>query len=318
MRADYVDRFRRDWTGGLKRMLARGRLVSAGGVSLPDDRHVRRPRHDRHRRVPAHARHLPERVVGSRAAEAGACATRIRAIKDIGYGASAPVGRQRLPAAGADLRRRDAHAARRRASSRCRSRTRSAIMLAGHGGDAVTWLSEAMRRLGHLVGRTASAPVPAVKAFLDANPIAADFGKTWAKRLPASALSGAGRCARAKRRRPDGRATFPTRAQRAPNGVADAIVLRPVAAQPVCRRVSRALRRGARQGAAARDTRDDRRARRQLLDARHGRPRVRAAQPRGRRTSTRTSTRRSARSSTRSTRRSARAGGWPRSAPITA
>jgi hypothetical protein len=34
------------------------------------------------------------------------------------------------------------------------------------------------------------APVPAVKAFLDANPIAADFGKTWQKILPPASYTG--------------------------------------------------------------------------------------------------------------------------------
>ena len=33
--------------------------------------------------------------------------------------------------------------------------------------------------------------MPAVKAFIDANPIAADFGKTWEKRLPAARYTGA-------------------------------------------------------------------------------------------------------------------------------
>ena len=32
--------------------------------------------------------------------------------------------------------------------------------------------------------------VPAVKAFIDANPITADFGKVWEKSLPAAAYTG--------------------------------------------------------------------------------------------------------------------------------
>ena len=42
-------------------------------------------------------------------------------------------------------------------------------MLAGHGGDAVTWLSEVARRLGDLVG-VHGEPVAAVKAFVDGQP----------------------------------------------------------------------------------------------------------------------------------------------------
>jgi predicted AlkP superfamily pyrophosphatase or phosphodiesterase len=57
-------------------------------------------------------------------------------------------------------------------------------MPAGHGGDAVTWLGESVD-----CWVTSSAygapPVAAVKEFLDANPMSADFGKTWTRLLPA-------------------------------------------------------------------------------------------------------------------------------------
>jgi predicted AlkP superfamily pyrophosphatase or phosphodiesterase len=62
---------------------------------------------------------------------------------------------------------------------------RSAIMLAGHGGDAVTWLNPGLE--GWVTSTAfAKAPVPEVKAFIDANPIDADFGKTWTLLLPAA------------------------------------------------------------------------------------------------------------------------------------
>ena len=55
-------------------------------------------------------------------------------------------------------------------------------MLAGHGGDAVTWLNPT------LDGWTTSSAfaetlVPEVQAFVDANPIDADYGKTWTRLL---------------------------------------------------------------------------------------------------------------------------------------
>ena len=58
-------------------------------------------------------------------------------------------------------------------------------MMAGHGGDAVTWLSPDGRPVDHVAGFAAS-PVPAVKAFIDAHPIDADYGKTWTRLLPPS------------------------------------------------------------------------------------------------------------------------------------
>jgi predicted AlkP superfamily pyrophosphatase or phosphodiesterase len=66
---------------------------------------------------------------------------------------------------------------------------RSAIMLAGRGGDAVVWMNNA---LDGWVSSTvyASAPVPAVNAFITANPISADLGKTWDRMLPADAYKG--------------------------------------------------------------------------------------------------------------------------------
>jgi predicted AlkP superfamily pyrophosphatase or phosphodiesterase len=64
-------------------------------------------------------------------------------------------------------------------------KARSAIMLAGHGGDAVTWLNESLD--GWETSSTyATAPVPQVKAFVDANPIEADLGKVWTLAMPAN------------------------------------------------------------------------------------------------------------------------------------
>jgi predicted AlkP superfamily pyrophosphatase or phosphodiesterase len=64
-------------------------------------------------------------------------------------------------------------------------KARSAIMLAGHGGDAVTWMSDSLDSWETSTAY-AAAPVPQVQAFLAANPIQADFGKSWTKLLPAS------------------------------------------------------------------------------------------------------------------------------------
>jgi len=65
------------------------------------------------------------------------------------------------------------------------AKTRSAIMLAGHGGDAVTWMSEPVDTWLTSTAFSA-APVPAVKAFVAANPVDADFGKSWTRLLPAA------------------------------------------------------------------------------------------------------------------------------------
>ena len=61
---------------------------------------------------------------------------------------------------------------------------RTAITLAGHRADAVTWFSAAA---GGFVTSSAytSAPVPFVAAFAQANPMTADLGKVWTRTLPA-------------------------------------------------------------------------------------------------------------------------------------
>jgi len=61
---------------------------------------------------------------------------------------------------------------------------RTAIALAGHRADAVTWFNGAA---GGFVTSSAytSAPVPFVAAFAKANPVTADFGRAWTRTLPA-------------------------------------------------------------------------------------------------------------------------------------
>ena len=66
---------------------------------------------------------------------------------------------------------------------------RSAVMLAGHGGDAVVWLSNTLDGW-ESSSAYAQARLPAIEAFLEANPMAADFGKTWDRRLPVASYSG--------------------------------------------------------------------------------------------------------------------------------
>lgn len=62
-------------------------------------------------------------------------------------------------------------------------KARSAIMMAGHGGTAVTWVSESFDRW-ETSAPFAQAPVPEVQAYLAANPMSADYGKTWSRLLP--------------------------------------------------------------------------------------------------------------------------------------
>jgi hypothetical protein len=63
-------------------------------------------------------------------------------------------------------------------------KARSAIGLAGHGGDAVVWFDDTSGSFA--TSRAfASAPVPAVKAFVDAHPYEKENGSMWTLSSPA-------------------------------------------------------------------------------------------------------------------------------------
>jgi hypothetical protein len=63
-------------------------------------------------------------------------------------------------------------------------KARSAIGLAGHGGDAVVWFDDESGSFA--TSRAfASAPVPAVKAFIDAYPYEQENGSSWTLSAPA-------------------------------------------------------------------------------------------------------------------------------------
>jgi predicted AlkP superfamily pyrophosphatase or phosphodiesterase len=64
-------------------------------------------------------------------------------------------------------------------------KSRSAIGLAGRGGDAVTWFEEGVGVGSWVTSRAyATEPVPAVKTFLDRDSFESDFGKVWTLRDP--------------------------------------------------------------------------------------------------------------------------------------
>ncbi|MGC4083095.1 MAG: hypothetical protein QM736_13545 [Vicinamibacterales bacterium] len=71
-------------------------------------------------------------------------------------------------------------------------KARSAIMLAGHGGDAVTWISESLDgwETSSVYSQTL---IPQVKAFITANPLDADFGRDMDPRPTGESVQGTGR-----------------------------------------------------------------------------------------------------------------------------
>jgi predicted AlkP superfamily pyrophosphatase or phosphodiesterase len=99
------------------------------------------------------------------------------------YGRASKLGksaRRSMVPTFADELREQKHGARVVAVS---MKSRSAIGLAGRGGDAVTWFEETAGVGSFVTSRAfASETVPAVRAFLARNPFENDFGKSWTLR----------------------------------------------------------------------------------------------------------------------------------------
>ncbi len=183
MRADYVERFNADWTGGLKRLVTRGAwfrraaypylttVTCAGHATISTGTFP-------------HAHGIVQNAWWDRDTSKLVTCTEDAGVTNIGYDTTAAGGDSPHRLQGSTF----ADEMRRQLAAHVVSlsvKDRSAIMLAGHGGDAVTWLS--LKLDGWVTSSAfAAAPVPAVKTFVDANPIDADFGKTWARLLPDS------------------------------------------------------------------------------------------------------------------------------------
>lgn len=181
MRADYVDRFRGDWTAGLKRLLDKGAWFSRAAypylttVTCPGHATVSTGAFPRLHGVFQNAWY--DRNAG----RVQTC-TEDGSVRGVAYGDGSAPGespaRLLLPSFADEMR-----AQRNARVVTLALKARSAIMLAGRGGDAVTWINDALDTWQTSTAFAAE-PVPAVKAFVDANPIDADFGRTWERLMP--------------------------------------------------------------------------------------------------------------------------------------
>ena len=187
MRADYVDRFNGEWTGGLKRMVTEGAwfqraaypylttVTCAGHATISTG-------------FFPNTHGVFQNGWWDRDAQRQMLCTDDPQAKNVGYGVTAAGGdspyRLQVPTFTDQMRsQRHAHVVS------LSLKARSAIMLGGRGGDAVTWLTDTLDGWATASGYSEKG-VPAVKAFIDANPLAADLGKTWDRMLPAASYSG--------------------------------------------------------------------------------------------------------------------------------
>jgi hypothetical protein len=183
MRADYVDRFQADWTSGLRRMVTEGAWFTR--AAFPYLTTVTCPGHATISTgaFPA-VSGIFQNTWFDRTHNAITTCTDDANVKPISYGRKSGEPESAaylLVPSFADLLRVERNARVVTMSLKARS----AIMLAGHGGDAVTWMNESFDTWQTSTAY-ASAPVPQVRAFVSANPIEADYGRVWDRQLPPS------------------------------------------------------------------------------------------------------------------------------------
>lgn len=183
MRADYVDRFRSDWTRGLKRLLDHGAWFSRAAfpylntVTCAGHATVSTGAFPRTHGIIQNAWY--DRETGRQVT-----CTEDSNVKAVGYGVRPEGGdsshRLLLPTFADEMRTQLGAQV-----VTLSLKPTSAIMLAGRAGDAVTWLTASLD--GWQTSSAFSpAPVAAVQQFVNAAPIAADYGKTWMPLLAAS------------------------------------------------------------------------------------------------------------------------------------
>jgi len=184
MRADYVDKFRGQWTGGLKRLVAEGAWF----------------------RDAAYPYAALETCVGHATVSTGAfpathgmvanawwdrteqkmvsCTSDPNpSVKNVGYAGATPKGadtawQMAVPSFAEELKFQTGGATRVVTFS---LKARAAISMAGHKADAVTWFDG-----GAWATSTAYGTLPFMEEPAKSHPAKADFGKTWSLSLPES------------------------------------------------------------------------------------------------------------------------------------
>ena len=179
MRADYIERFHDDWSSGLRRLVDEGAwftraaypylttVTCAGHATVSTGAYP-------------HVHGIFANTWFDRERAAVIPCTDDRQVRAVGYGNSGDdrpgPGNLAIPSLADQMRANGAHVVT------LALKARSAIMLAGHGGDAVSWISETLDSWETSTA-FAEAPVPQVRAFIAANPLDADYGKSWTRRL---------------------------------------------------------------------------------------------------------------------------------------
>jgi predicted AlkP superfamily pyrophosphatase or phosphodiesterase len=183
MRGDYVDKFRGQWSGGLKRLLTEGAWFRS--AAFPYAATETCPGHSTISTGSFPASHgMVANAWWDREQQKMVTCTADPNAKNSAYaGGSAKDGdsawRMQMPAFAEELKFQTGGATRVVTFS---VKARSAITMAGHKGDAVTWIDPP----GTLVTSSVFGTMPFVEEFAKKNPVAQDYGKSWSVSLPQS------------------------------------------------------------------------------------------------------------------------------------
>jgi predicted AlkP superfamily pyrophosphatase or phosphodiesterase len=184
MRGDYVDKFRGQWTGGLKRLLTEGAWFRA--AAYPYAATETCPGHSTISTGAFPASHgIVANAWWDREQQKMTTCTNDPNAKNSAYaGGSAKGGdsawRMQLPSFAEELKFQTGGATRVVTFS---VKARSAITMAGHKGDAVTWIDSP----GTLVTSSVYGTMPFVEEFAKKQPVSQDYGKSWSLSLPRTA-----------------------------------------------------------------------------------------------------------------------------------
>ena len=184
MRGDYVDKFRGQWTGGLKRLITEGAWFrSAAYPYAATETCVGHSTISTGSFPASHG--MVANAWWDRGEQKMVTCTSDPNAKNMAYTGGTTKGgdsawRMQVPAFAEELKFQTGGATRVVTLS---IKARSAITMAGHKGDAVTWVDTS----GELVTSSVYGTVPFVEMFANKNPVAGDFGKTWSLSLPKTA-----------------------------------------------------------------------------------------------------------------------------------
>ena len=184
MRADYVEKFRGQWTGGLRRLVNEGAWFRAAAYPYAATETCVGHATISSGSFPA-SHGMVANAWWDREQQKGVTCTGDPNARNSAYAGGLAKGgdsawRMQIPSFAEELKFQAGGATRIVSVS---AKARAAITMAGHKADCVTWIGDA----GALTTSSVYETSPFVEQFAEKHPVAQDYGKTWSLSLPESA-----------------------------------------------------------------------------------------------------------------------------------